>query len=69
MVQDEEWKKVQDEHAWGEDFRGSAETRKHLDADAFHLALSGKAERFATFDEVLVKQARKLGVRPPLSAP
>ena len=38
-------------------------------ADAFHLALSGKAERFATFDEALVKQARTLGVRPPPSAP
>jgi hypothetical protein len=31
--------------------------------------LSGKAERFATFDEALVKQARKLGVQPPVSAP
>jgi predicted nucleic acid-binding protein len=38
-------------------------------ADALHLALSGKAERFATFDEALVKQARKLGVQPPVSAP
>src|SRR5207249_3083075 len=28
-------------------------------ADALHLVLSGKAERFATFDEALVKQARK----------
>lgn len=38
-------------------------------ADAFHLALSGKAEGFATFDEELVKQTRKVGVRPPASAP
>ena len=37
-------------------------------ADALHLVLSGKAERFATFDEALVKQARKLGVQPPVSA-
>jgi predicted nucleic-acid-binding protein len=38
-------------------------------ADALHLVLSGKAERFATFDEALIKQARKLGVQPPVSAP
>jgi predicted nucleic-acid-binding protein len=38
-------------------------------ADALHLVLSGKAERFVTFDEALVKQARKLGVQPPVSAP
>ena len=38
-------------------------------ADALHLVLSGKAERFTTFDEALVKQARKLGVQPPVSAP
>lgn len=38
-------------------------------ADALHLVLSGKAERFATFDEALVKLARKLGVQPPVSAP
>jgi predicted nucleic-acid-binding protein len=38
-------------------------------ADALHLVLSGKAARFATFDEALVKQARKLGVQPPVSAP
>ena len=38
-------------------------------ADALHLVLSGKAEWFATFDEALVKQARKLGVQPPVSAP
>ena len=28
-----------------------------------------KGERFATFDETLIKQARKLGVQPPVSAP
>lgn len=38
-------------------------------AAALHLVLSGKAERFATFDEALVRQARKLGVLPPVSAP
>ena len=38
-------------------------------ADALHLSLSGKAERFATFDEALVRQARKLGVHPPVAAP
>ena len=38
-------------------------------ADALHLVLSGKAERFATLDEALVKQARKLGVQPAVTAP
>jgi len=38
-------------------------------ADALHLVLSGKAERFTTFDEALVRQARKLGVQPPVAAP
>lgn len=37
-------------------------------ADALHLALSAKAERFATFDEVLVKQARKAGALPVVEA-
>ena len=37
-------------------------------ADALHLALSGKAERFATFDEGLVKQARKAGALPVVEA-
>jgi predicted nucleic acid-binding protein len=37
-------------------------------ADALHLALSGKAERFATFDEALVKQARKAGALPVVEA-
>ena len=38
-------------------------------ADALHLVLSGKADWFATCDEALVKQARKLGVQPPVFAP
>ena len=38
-------------------------------ADSLHLVLSARAERFATFDETLVKQARKLGVQPPVGAP
>lgn len=38
-------------------------------ADALHLVLSAKAERFVTFDENLVKQARKLGLQPPASTP
>lgn len=33
FLQDEDWKKVQEQNAWGDDFRGSAETRKHLDAE------------------------------------
>ena len=33
VIQGEEWKKDLEENAWGEDFRGSAETRKHLDAE------------------------------------
>lgn len=38
-------------------------------ADALHLVMSSKAERFATFDEALVKQARKLYVQPPAYLP
>jgi len=38
-------------------------------ADALHLVMNGKAERFVTFDESLVKQARKLGLQPLVSAP
>ena len=38
-------------------------------ADAFHLVLSGKSERFVTFDEDLVKQARKLGTQPSVFVP
>lgn len=33
VVRSEEWKKELDENAWSEDFRGSAETRRHLDAE------------------------------------
>jgi len=36
-------------------------------ADALHLALSAKADRFATFDDALVRQARKLAAHPPAS--
>jgi len=38
MVQDEAWKKELEENAWAADFRGSAETRKHLDAEYEMLA-------------------------------
>ena len=38
-------------------------------ADALHLALSAKAESFMTFDDSLVKQARKEGARPVVAAP
>ena len=38
-------------------------------ADAMHLALSRNADRFATFDEALSVQARRLRTRPPVSAP
>ena len=38
-------------------------------ADALHLVLSGKADRFATFDDALIKQARRLEVYPPVSEP
>lgn len=33
VIQGEEWKKDLEENAWAEDFRGSAETRRHLDAE------------------------------------
>ena len=33
VVQEEEWKKVAEENVLGGDFKGSAETRKHLDAE------------------------------------
>jgi putative tricarboxylic transport membrane protein len=33
VVQSDEWKKELDENAWSGDFRGSAETRRHLDAE------------------------------------
>jgi predicted nucleic acid-binding protein len=35
-------------------------------ADALHLALSGDADRFATFDENLAARAARLGTRPPV---
>ncbi len=38
-------------------------------ADALHIALSGKAERFATFDKDLVKQTSRIGVKPAAVAP
>ena len=38
-------------------------------ADALHLALSGKASRFVTFDAVLARRAARLGTQPPASAP
>jgi predicted nucleic acid-binding protein len=38
-------------------------------ADAFHLALSGKASRFVTFDAALARRAGRLGTQPPASAP
>ena len=38
-------------------------------ADALHLALSGKATRFVTFDTTLARRAARLGARPPVSAP
>lgn len=37
-------------------------------ADAFHLALSGKATKFVTFDASLARQAARLGAQPPVSA-
>ena len=38
-------------------------------ADAFHLALSGKASRFLTFDASLARRTAKLGTQPRASAP
>ncbi len=38
-------------------------------ADALHLALSAKADRFATFDEDLVARSRRSGVGPPVFTP
>ena len=37
IVQHEDWKKSQEQNAWGADFRASAETRKHLDAELVAL--------------------------------
>lgn len=33
IVKDDEWKRVQQEFQWVDDFRGAAETRKHLDSE------------------------------------
>ena len=38
-------------------------------ADALHLALSGKATKFLTFDTALARRAARLGAQPPASAP
>ena len=38
-------------------------------ADALHLALSGKATKFLTFDTTLARRAARLGAHPPASAP
>lgn len=38
-------------------------------ADALHLALSGKAERFLSFDGDLTKQAARAGALPQVAAP
>lgn len=40
VVQDEEWKKDLEKNSWTDDFRASAETRKHLDSE---YELLGKA--------------------------
>jgi len=51
IVRDDEWKKAQQENAWGDDFRGAAETRKHLDSEyallqkmLSDLGVTGKSE-------------------------
>lgn len=33
IVKDDEWRRVQQEFQWVDDFRGAAETRKHLDSE------------------------------------
>lgn len=38
-------------------------------ADAFHLALSERTDRFLSFDANLSRRAAKLGARPPVAAP
>ena len=35
-------------------------------ADALHVALSTQAESFVTFDQTLVKQAKRLDLQPPV---
>ncbi|MNC92458.1 hypothetical protein D3C83_88880 [compost metagenome] len=37
VVQAEEWKEEYVRNAWTEDFRGAADTRKHLDAESAQL--------------------------------
>ena len=38
-------------------------------ADAFHLALSDRTDRFLSFDANLSRRASRLGARPAVSAP
>lgn len=38
-------------------------------ADAFHLALSERSEKFLSFDADLARRAARLGARPAVSAP
>jgi len=38
-------------------------------ADALHLATSGAATAFVSFDRALAKAAKRLGTRPPVVAP
>lgn len=38
-------------------------------ADAFHLALSERTEKFLSFDANLSRRAARLGARPPVAAP
>ena len=33
IVKEDEWKSVSEQHAWVDDYRGAAETRRHLDAE------------------------------------
>jgi predicted nucleic acid-binding protein len=38
-------------------------------ADAFHLALSERADRFLSFDANLLRRAARLGARPAVASP
>lgn len=38
-------------------------------ADALHLALCDRADRFLTFDDALARRGARLGAKPPISAP
>ena len=50
--------------------RAVAWFRQGMDfADALHLASSGHADAFVTFDVDLRRQAARLGVKPPVVAP